>query len=145
MDMLLLIPFLVVFCCVCLVEISIVVLLRIEALSGRLNNHIMWMCYAVITPIGGVIIPIAFFFYFLRRKSQAAPFKLREVSRAHATMHNSERQTVNSRTSQQDERPKFLSNGDVSWDSAVVIEQTLGKSQRAFSESQQTKYGSLEL
>lgn len=86
MDMLLLMPFLVVFCFVCLVEISIVVLLRIQALEGRLNNYVMWMFYAVVTPIGGVIIPIAFFVYFLRRKSQSAPLKLQEVSRAHATV-----------------------------------------------------------
>lgn len=142
MDMLLLMPFLVVFCCVCLVEISIVVLLRIDALDGRLNSYIMWMFYAVTTPIGGAIIPIAFFIYFLRIKSQGAPLKLQQVSRARATMQHSERCSVNSFTSQQD-RPKFLSHSDVGWDtstdSAVVVERTLGESKRS------SKYGSMDL
>lgn len=138
MDMLLLMPFLVAFCCVCFVEISIVVLLRIHGL----NNYIMWMFYAVITPIGGAVIPIAFFLYFLRKKSQAAPLKLQPVSRGRATVRESDRQSVNSHTSQQEERPKFLSQSDVAWetsnDSAVVVQQILGESQR-------TKYGSIDL
>lgn len=100
MDMLLLMPFLVVFCCVGVVEISIVLLLRKHALEGHLNNYTMWMFYAVITPISGVIIPIAFFIYFVRKKSHAAQFKLQQVSRALATVRDSDRLSVNSHTSQ---------------------------------------------
>ena len=132
MDILLLVPFLFVFCCVCIV----VILLRIDALKGHLDTDAVWMSYAIITPIGTVIIPIAFFCSFLR-KGHAEPQKLQQVSQGHATVRPSERQSFNSHTSQQ-ERPNFLSHSDVGWEtstgSAVVIPKELGKSQ----------YGSME-
>ena len=142
MDILLLMPFLIVFCCVCGVEVLLVVLLRIDALKGHLNTYAVWMSYAIITPIGAAIIPIAFFCYFLRKKRHdAEPQKLEQVSRGHATVRPSERRSFNSHTSQQ-ERSNFLSPSDVGWetstDSAVVIPKELGESRRT------TKYGSMD-
>jgi hypothetical protein len=140
MDMLLLMPFLVVFCLVCFVEVLVVVLLRIDKLNGHLNTYTMWMVYAISTPIGGVVIPIAFFCYFLRQKSQPGAVRLHQVSRAHATLNPSERQSVNSHTSQQD-RPRFLTESDVGWEtsnaSAVVIPHSAVGSLRS-------QYGSIE-
>ena len=109
MDILLLLPFLIVFCCVCIVEVLLVILLRIDALKGHLDTYAVWMSYAIITPIGAAIIPIAFFCYFLRKKRHAEPQKkLQQVSRADAIVRPSERRSFNSHTSQQ-ERSNFLS------------------------------------
>lgn len=129
MDILLLMPFLVAFCCVCIVEVLIIVLLRIDALKGHLNTYVVWMFYAIVTPIGGAMIPVAFFCYFLRKKRHAEPQKLQQLSRGHATVRPSERQSVNSHTSQQ-ERPNFLSP------SCLETSQELGKGQG-------TRYGSI--
>ena len=105
-DMLLLIPFLVVFCCVCLTEVSIVIIFR-ELVHSSINKYVTWMVYAIVTPIGGGVMPIAFFIYLLRKKNLSIPHEMQDVSRAR-TVRDSERVSVNSYTSQQ-ERPNFLS------------------------------------
>lgn len=126
-DMFLLIPFLVVFCCVCLTEVSIVVLFQ-EFTYPRIDNYIPWMVYAIVTPIGGGVMSIAFFIYLVRRKNLGI-HKMRDISRAR-TVRDSERQSVNSHTSQQ-ERPGFLSNSHIGWGtssgSAVIISPLLGE------------------
>lgn len=139
-EILLLLPFLVAFSCVCMVEITIVVLLRYgRNYNLHLHKFPMLMCYAITTPIGGVVIPIAFFVYFLRRKGYSLPpHRLREVSNIR-TVRPSSRVSVDSCTSKQ-ERPNFLSNSDVAWEtssgSAVVVDPLLCESY--------SKYGSVE-
>ncbi len=135
MDMLLLTPFLVVFCCVCIIEVTIEILLQQHSQqhSLHINNYSMWLVYAVVTPISGAIIPIAFFFYFLRKKRLNAPHKLQDISRARATVHDSDRVSANSHTSQQ-ERPNYLTrSGEESDTSQDSIPHSLG-----------TNYGSID-
>lgn len=141
MDMLLLLPFLVAFCCVWLVEVITTILLRLDKKHKlKLNRYILWMCYAIITPIGGVVIPIAFFVYFLRKKRYASSRRLREISNIR-TAKASSRVSANSHTSQQD-RPGFLSNSDVDWEtsngSAVVVDPSA-----PLCESSCSKYGTI--
>lgn len=115
LDMFLLIPFLVVFCCVCLTEVSIVIIFQV----ATIDKYMAWMIYAIATPIGGGVMPIAFFVYLLRRKNLSIPLNMPDISRAR-TVRDSERQSVNSYTSQQ-ERPGFLSNSHIGWETSTVI------------------------
>ena len=144
LDIMLLLPFLVVFCCVCFIEIAIVVIFKYQShlkYRSHLNTYVMWMFYAVITPVGGVIIPIAFFVYHLRSKKFALSQKLREVSNAiPRTVNPSNRKTVNSNSDVN--RPNFLSPSDVQWStpsgSAVVVNASLIGSAR------QSNYGTMD-
>ena len=143
MDMMLLLPFLVALCCVWLVEVITIILVHLDR-KGKfeLNRYVLWMCYAITTPIGGVVIPIAFFVYFLRKKRYVSSHKLRNVSNIR-TVNPSTRVSANSHTSQQ-KRPGFLSNSDVDWEtsngSAVVVDDAaLLRSGSVYS-----KYGTME-
>ena len=134
-DMLLLLPFLVVFVLVCIVETTLVILLRKESSKKVLNNYVMWMIYAVTTPIGGVVIPIAFFVYFLRKKKFKKERRLANISTNARTVQPSTRVSANSYTSQQ-ERPHFLSNSDIETDSVVVVDPSIVKN---------SKYGAVNI
>ena len=125
-DMLLLLPFLMVFVLVCTVETTLVILLRNESSKKVLNNYVMWMIYAVTTPIGGVVIPIAFFVYFLRKKNFKKERRLANFSNNSRTVKPSTRVSAKSYTSQQ-ERPHFLSNSDIETDSVVVVDPSIVK------------------
>ena len=120
MDICVLLPFLVAFCTVCIIELSVVILLRQEVFNKD-TNYILWVLYAVTTPIGGVVIPIAFFIYLIRQKSFSKYIPLSGISDAH-TMQPSDRISAKSYTSQQD-RPQFLSRstGEMSDDDYVMI------------------------
>ena len=140
LDMLLLLPFLVVFCCVCFIEITIVIFFKLKQSKTlmHLDSYAMWMFYAVITPVGGVVIPIAFSVYHLRKKNFISKSrKLHNISNAQGrTVPDSTRETINSDS--QEDRPGFLSPSDVHWStstgSAVVINTSLG----------QSKYGTMD-
>ncbi len=140
LDLLLLLPFLIVSCCVCLVEIIVIIELRQQEnnASGGTDKYILWMCYAISTPIGGVIIPIAFFLYFLREKKVSKRHRLMAVSNPACTVPPSDRLSPNSFTSQQ-ERPCRLTHSDVEWEtstgSAVVVNSFVG--------SYESKYGAV--
>ena len=136
MDMLLLLPFLVALWCVWLVEILTIILVRVnrERDEIELNRHVLWMSYAITTPIGGVVIPIAFFVYFLRMKRYGTSQKLREFSNI-GTAKPSTRVSAKSFTSQQ-ERPNFLSPPEFT-DSAVVVDPPL------LGTSSNSNYGSM--
>lgn len=125
-DILLLVPFLVVFCCVCIVEIAILVFFKLRQSNQlhHLNSYYMWMCYAVITPIGAVVIPIAFFVYHLRKKNFSLPQKLHDVSHGqYKTINPSHYKPVNSNSDEG--RPDFRPSS-VHWStpsgSAVIID-----------------------
>ncbi len=141
LDTLLLLPFLVVFCSVCLIEISIVIFFKLEESRTllHLDNYVMWMFYAVVTPVGGVVIPIAFLIYHLRKKNFTSLYqRLHNVSNAgDHTFHPSSRESIDSDSDKG--RPNFKSRSDVQWNtstgSAVVINTSLvGKS----------KYGTMD-
>ena len=130
LDMMLLLPFLVVFCCVCFIEISIVIFFKLEQsnIVYNLNTYVMWMFYAIITPVSGAVIPIAFFIYHLRKKHFTLSQKLHNISNAQPhTIRPSNRLTVNSDSDKG--RPNFKSGSDVQWStpsgSAVVVDACL--------------------
>lgn len=136
LDIFLLTPFLVVFCCVCLIEMIILVLFKLEQPKKlhHLNNYYMLMCLAVVTPVGGVVIPIAFFVYHLRKKcfslSGKRSRKLHDMSHAQAkTINPSNHKTVNSDSDEG--RPLFTRPSSAHWStssgSAAVIDTRKGE------------------
>ncbi len=143
LDMMLLFPFLVVFCCVCFIEISVVIFFKLKQAGTlpHLNSYVMWMFYAIVTPVSGVVIPIAFFVYHLRKKNFNLSQRLHDVSNARRhTVNPSNRKTVDSDSNV--DRPKFKSPSDVQWStpsgSAVVVTASLMDDMR------QSNYGTMD-
>ena len=108
LDMMLMLPFLIMFCFTCFVEIFVTLFNKFGS-SLHLNKYVMWMLYAIMTPVSGVVIPIALFIYHLRRKNIAVSFrKLHDVSNIWPhTVPPSTRKTVDSDSDV--DRPSFLS------------------------------------
>ena len=63
-EMCLLFSFLLMLCIVCIVE----TVTRNAVDKKKYDAFGLWMAYAIITPIGGIVIPISFFVYFLYNK-----------------------------------------------------------------------------
>ena len=120
-----------------LVEIITVILVRVNREENKieLNRHTLWMSYAITTPIGGVVIPIAFFVYFLRMKRYSISQKPCKSSNIR-TMKPSTRVSAKSCTDQQD-RPNFLSYDEFTDLSVVVDPPLLGAN------SHSINYGSI--
>jgi len=62
-DMILLLVFLVFFCTVWLIETIIRIIINAAAFPDK-DIFALWMVYAIITPVGGISVPLGFFFYF---------------------------------------------------------------------------------
>lgn len=106
-DYCLLLPFLIIFTVVCLIEISVVIFK-----SKYFNTFEAWSLYAVATPIGAVAVPIGFLIFFIR-KQKDIPIQRETafISSVDQTVPASSRVSPNSFTDQQ-ERPNFLSRSN---------------------------------
>lgn len=101
-ETLLLLPFCIIFCCVCITEVTIVVFYYHNS-----SNYIMWMFYAFSAPIGGITMPIAFFMYFLRMRNSNKPKRC----------HHSIWQKIVSYTSQQ-KQLRSTNRSQVDWETS---------------------------
>lgn len=104
-DFLLLLPFLIIFSFVCIIEVSVVIIR-----SRLLSTFAAWVIYAICTPIGVVAIPIAFLIYFCRKRKYVQKNDVANITNAR-TICPSSRLSPNSFTDQQD-RPNLLSRSD---------------------------------
>ena len=104
-DYCLLLPFLIIFTIICLIEVSVVIFK-----SKYFNTFGAWTLYAIATPIGGVAVPIGFLIFFVRKQKDIAPTK-NDHTNTQETMPASDRFSPNSFTDDQD-RPNFLSRSD---------------------------------
>ena len=59
----LLLPFLIIFTIICLIEVSVVIFK-----SKSFNTFEAWTLYAITTPIGGVAVPIGILIFFVRKQ-----------------------------------------------------------------------------
>ena len=117
-EMLLLLAFLVMFCVVWLVESTIRGVLNIS----HVDYFVLWMVYAIITPIGGIVVPIGFLVYLFCSKfskpSSSPVVTVREYSNlqtgrdADRFIHNPSRISAASRTSDRDYKQFLTRSGE---------------------------------
>ena len=105
-EMLFLLPFLFIFCCLCIAEL--VVMVRLQHVKDYYESiHIMWIFSAFSAPVGGIVISTPLFLYFFKMRNRSPASGQLNISDIH-TVKPSTRISVASYTSQQ-ERPNFLS------------------------------------
>ncbi len=137
-DYCLLLPFLIIFSIICLIEVSVAV-----SKSKYLNTFEAWCCYAIATPIGGVAVPVGFLIFFMRKQKDTFNQKeITAISNNH-TAPESSRFSPNSFTDQQ-ERPNFLSrSNEWSADHNQSSTVSVATSWRKFFSSSNRRYGSM--
>jgi len=141
-DYCLLLPFLIIFTLVCLIEVSVVLFK-----SKYFKTFGAWALYAAVTPIGAVAVPIGFLIFFIRKQKDIPLQKVDLVeSNAHQTVPPSTRLSPNSFTDQQERN--FLSRSN-EWtaDSSSTNERSFltfrGIFQNLFSSSNK-RYGAMD-
>ena len=118
-EMLLLLTFLMMFCTVWLVE-GVIYFISIANVP-QLDTFTLWMVYAIITPIGGIVVPIGFFAYLFYSKCSSSSSRhyidigdysnLQTGKDAERFIHNPSRVSAASRTSDRDSN-QFLDRSD---------------------------------
>ena len=116
-EILLLLAFLMIFCVVWLIENVIYGILNVP----HINVFTLWMVYAIITPIGGIVVPIGFFVYLFCSKfsfsNSSHGIAIGEYSNmqtgrdGNRLIHDPSRESAASHTSDRDYN-QFLSNSD---------------------------------